>query len=152
MTQTAPLTTAAPVPTGEAERALVEQAKGILILRYGIGSSTAHATLTQWSRETGVSLLELSDALVRGVGQGRASTAQHGLLRWLERRLREEIGTETDQAAGSDVLPEAAPPAPTDTAPAATPRPPQRDVPDIGVLKRWRYSSAVHAARAVCRA
>jgi hypothetical protein len=150
VTRTAPDTTSA-TSADAADRAVIEQAKGILILRYGIASPEAHATLTQWSHDAGVTLIDLAAALVRGVGQGQVTPAETGLVRWLERRLREEIGGD-ETAAGSDMLPEASPQAPADTAPAQAPRPPQREVPDIGVLKRWRYSSAVHAARAVCRA
>ena len=128
---------------------LVEQAKGVVMLRYGVSSYEALAALARWAREAHVSLAELAHALVKGVCQGRATPDSRGLVRWLEHRLRADL----DEAA-------TAPPTPVPPlarrsggAPAAA---------SVGVghagggvggggraARQWRYSSAVHAARAL---
>ena len=74
------------------DAAVVEQAKGVLMLRYGIGSYEALAVLDRWSRESGFSLREVSRGLTHGVCQGyNGHTAyEQGLVRWLEQRLRED--------------------------------------------------------------
>ena len=75
------------------ELAVVEQAKGVLMLRYGIGSYEAFAVLGRWSQESGVPLEDVSRAITHGVCQGHAGTAleQTGLVRWLEQRLRDDV-------------------------------------------------------------
>ena len=75
------------------ELAVVEQAKGVLMLRYGIGSYEALAVLGRWSQESSVPLENISRAITHGVCQGHAGTApeQTGLVRWLEQRLRDDI-------------------------------------------------------------
>ena len=74
---------------------LVEQAKGVVMLRYGVSSYEALAALARWAREAHVSLAELAHALVKGVCQGRATPDSRGLVRWLEHRLRADL----DEAA-----------------------------------------------------
>jgi hypothetical protein len=78
------------------EMAVIEQAKGVLMLRYGIGSYEALAVLGRWSQESGASLGDLSRAITHGVCQGHrgTATASTALVRWLEQRLREDL-TET---------------------------------------------------------
>lgn len=78
---------------GGCERVMLEQAKGVLVLRYGIGSYEALGVLARWSREAEVSLAMLACALVRGVCQGRLSRRDGfpWLVRWLEQRLREDV-------------------------------------------------------------
>jgi len=75
------------------ELAVVEQAKGVLMLRYGIGSYEALAVLGRWSQESGVAMEDVARAITHGVCQGHAGTApeQTGLVRWLEQRLRDDI-------------------------------------------------------------
>lgn len=152
------------LPPGEPGQPLdtvVEQAKGVLMLRYGIGSYESLATLAQWSHDAHLSLPELSRALVKGICQGHAGPRDRGVVRWLEHRLREEVpgreasvtkpstaavpAEEVRVRAEEAVVPsvEAAPP--TEDVRESTP------VPDVAVLKKWRYASAVHAARALHR-
>lgn len=75
------------------ELAVIEQAKGVLMLRYGIGSYEALAVLGRWSRETGSSLDDTARVLTSSICQGRSTTAAHQefLARWLEQRLREDL-------------------------------------------------------------
>lgn len=70
--------------------AIVEQAKGVLILRFGISSYEAMAVLGRWAAEAGRPLDVLARALTLGVCQGRWGTTaeERGLVRWLEARLR----------------------------------------------------------------
>lgn len=79
--------------TTNVEVAVVEQAKGVLMLRYGLGSYEALAVLVSWSREADVGLGPLCRALVHGVCQGRrhASRESSWLVRWLEQRMRDEV-------------------------------------------------------------
>lgn len=75
------------------ELAVIEQAKGVLMLRYGIGSYEALAVLGRWSQESGFSLADVARAITHGVCQGHGGSAAHerGLIRWLEQRLRDDI-------------------------------------------------------------
>ena len=75
------------------ESAVIEQAKGVLMLRYGVGSYEAFAVLLRWSREAGVVLQESARALMEGVCKGRVAAAHLDpwLVRWLEQRLRTEV-------------------------------------------------------------
>jgi hypothetical protein len=70
-----------------------EQAKGVLMLRYGINSYEALAVLARWSHESASSIGELSRAITHGVCQGRAfgSPDEALLVRWIEQRLRSEV-------------------------------------------------------------
>lgn len=85
------------------ELAVIEQAKGVLILRYGIGSYEALAVLGHWSQQSGAPIEELARALTHGVCQGHSGTdrAQASLVRWLEQRLREDITQPVRQEAVS---------------------------------------------------
>ena len=71
------------------DRAVLEQAKGALMLRYGIGSHEAFALLLTWSRESQTPLHTIAHALVNGAGE----TDHHepALIRWLQERLSQEI-------------------------------------------------------------
>jgi hypothetical protein len=75
------------------ERAAVEQAKGVLMLRYGIGSYEALAVLEGWSHETGASLGDLCRAITHGICQGHAGSrpANVFLARWLEGRFHDDL-------------------------------------------------------------
>ena len=161
-----------PGDLGPTQETVVEQAKGVLMLRYGIGSYESLATLAQWSRDAHVSLPELSRALVKGICQGHSGPRERGLVRWLEHRLREEVPGR-DSTVPRPASTTAPAPAPTEEvrAPAAPAQEPAEDVPvptaparepaedvrapsavpDVAVLKRWRYASAVHAAKALHR-
>lgn len=86
------------------ELAIVEQAKGVLMLRYGIGSYEALAVLERWSHQTGASLADLSRAITHGICQGHRTPGTDGvfLVRWLESRFRESL-PDIDLAAGTAV-------------------------------------------------
>lgn len=75
------------------EPAVVEQAKGVLMLRYGIGSYEALAVLGRWAQESGFSRPDVARAITHGVCQGHSGHAPHerGLVRWLEQRLRDDV-------------------------------------------------------------
>lgn len=112
---------------------VVEQAKGALMLRYGIGSRESLAVLERWALEAGTPLVDIADALVGGICLGRVTAGTEVSVRWLEQRLRGDI---------SDVRGEGEGPAPGgSTAMASVPAPAPAGV------RQWRYSSAVHAAR-----
>lgn len=75
------------------ELAVVEQAKGVLMLRYGIGSYEALAILGRWAQESGFAIPDVARAITHGVCQGHSGSAPYetGLVRWLEQRLRDDI-------------------------------------------------------------
>jgi ANTAR domain len=77
----------------EVEKPVVEQAKGVLMLRYGVGSYEAFAVLLGWSHEAGLSVAVVARALVEGVCQGRVSPygGRLMLVRWLEQKLRGDL-------------------------------------------------------------
>jgi hypothetical protein len=113
---------------------VVEQAKGVLMLRYGISSYEALAALARWSRQVDRPLTELCHALVKGICQGRVTPDERALVRWLEQQLRNDL---------------AAAPEPRGQAPdGARQQHGTRPAPAGG--RRWRYGTAVHAARGVC--
>ena len=117
-------------PVGQA---VVEQAKGALMLRYGIGSRESLAVLERWALESGTPLDEVADALVSGICLGRVTAGTEVSVRWLEQRLRGD---------NSDVRGAPEGPAPGgSTAMTSVPAPAPAGV------RQWRYSSAVHAAR-----
>jgi ANTAR domain len=72
-------------------RAVIDQAKGVLILRYGIDQELAFLVLQQWSREQSVSIRCIAESLVHGICQGRQGDAFDApLMRWLEEQLRKD--------------------------------------------------------------
>lgn len=75
------------------ETQVTEQAKGVLMLRYGINSYEALAVLARWSHESGASIGQLARCLTHGVCQGRrfASQDDEALIRWIEQRLRTDV-------------------------------------------------------------
>jgi hypothetical protein len=125
------------------DRAIVEQAKGVLMLRYGVGSYESLAAMARWAREAHVPLPELANALVKGICQGRVTPGTQGMVRWLEHRLRGDIG-EAPGAAGRVGRPHSTV---ARHAPVHVPRP--TAVAAAGGDRQWRYTSAAHAARAV---
>ena len=83
------------------EPAVVEQAKGVLMLRYGIGSYEALAVLGGWARASDYPLIDVARALTHGVCQGRwnSTVSETWLVRWLEQRLRDDVpGLSTSEA------------------------------------------------------
>ena len=74
----------------DANRVVVEQAKGALMLRYGIDSHQAFALMVRWSRVTRTSVPDLAHTLLHGVCEGNPETErrQRSLVRWLEDQLR----------------------------------------------------------------
>ncbi len=75
----------------DANRALIEQAKGALMLRYGMNHFRAFALIVRWSRLTHTPVHSLAETLVHGLGEARSHTdARHRpLIRWLESQLRQ---------------------------------------------------------------
>ena len=71
--------------------ALIEQAKGALMLRYGVDSHQAFAVLVGWSRMSHTPLTTIAHTLLRGICEGnpQIEIRQRALLRWLESQLRE---------------------------------------------------------------
>ena len=123
----------------ESDSCLVEQAKGALMLRYGVGSRESLAVLERWSLEAGVPVRDVADALVTGICLGRVTAETDGMVRWLEQRLRGGISDlRGDGEEGAEGLaPGEGAAVPAVPAPARTP----------AVPRQWRYHSAVHAAR-----
>jgi ANTAR domain len=83
----------APLHLVDGQQAVIEQAKGALMLRYSIGSYPAFALLIRWSRDAGTSPEVIAQALVRGICQGDQTTENRdpALVRWLEQQMREEL-------------------------------------------------------------
>ncbi len=74
--------------TSDPGRVVVEQAKGALMLRYGISSYEALTILTGWARDAEVGLQRVARLLMTGICQGEVSDEDALLVRWLEHRLR----------------------------------------------------------------
>ncbi len=75
-----------------AGRAVIEQAKGILMLRYGCNADAAFTGLVSWSQTRNVKLRVVADALVLTISTGEPSPDMDAdLVRWLEQRLREGL-------------------------------------------------------------
>ncbi|ANH36668.1 ANTAR domain protein [Nocardioides dokdonensis FR1436] len=74
-----------------ASPALIEQAKGALMLFYGIDSHQAFAVLVGWARMSRTPVPTVAHTFLRGVCEGNPQTAvrQRALLRWLEAQLRD---------------------------------------------------------------
>ena len=69
-------------------RGLINQAKGAVMLRHGVGSPVALALLVRWSRRSGSNLEGAAEALVselRGVSPNEHSAT--ALARWLDVEL-----------------------------------------------------------------
>ena len=75
----------------DASAALIEQAKGALMLHYGVDSYQALAVLVGWARVSRTPVRTIAHTLLRGICEGNPQTeVQHRpLIRWLEARLRE---------------------------------------------------------------
>jgi hypothetical protein len=77
-------------PITDNTRAVIEQAKGALMLRYGIDSYQALAVMVRWSRVTDTPVHVIAQTLLHGVCEGNPATEsrQPSLVRWLEDQLR----------------------------------------------------------------
>lgn len=125
--------------SGTPQQAVVEQAKGALMLRYGIGSRESLSVLERWALEAGMPPHDIADALVNGICLGRVTAETEVSVRWLQQRLRGDI---SDVRGGPEGAAEG--PAPGgSTAVTSVPAP----APAVVGVRQWRYSSAVHAAR-----
>lgn len=83
--------TSVPGPGGIDATALLERAKGALMLHYGVDSHQAFAVLVGWARTSHTPLPTIADALLRGICEGNPETdvRERTLLRWLEAQLRD---------------------------------------------------------------
>lgn len=75
----------------DARPALVEQAKGALMLHYGVDSHQAFALLLGWARVSCTPMATITHTLLCGICEGNPQTAarQPALMRWLEAQLRD---------------------------------------------------------------
>lgn len=71
--------------------ALIEQAKGALMLHFGVDSHQAFAVLLGWARESHTPVAVIAHTLMRGICEGNPHTEarQRALVRWLEAQLRD---------------------------------------------------------------
>jgi hypothetical protein len=68
-------------------RAVIEQAKGALVLRFGIPPERAFGVLRRWSQDHNIKLRTLADALI-AVSRGEGTGAFDGdLVGWLQDTL-----------------------------------------------------------------
>lgn len=74
----------------DARSALIERAKGALMLHYGIDSHQAVAVLIGWARTSHTPVATIAHTLLRGICEGNPQTEvrQRALVRWLEAQLR----------------------------------------------------------------
>jgi hypothetical protein len=74
-----------------AKPALIEQAKGALMLHYGIDSHQAFAVLVGWARISHTPVPTVAHTLMRGICEGNPQTEvrHRALMRWLEAQLRD---------------------------------------------------------------
>lgn len=80
-----------PLPLTDAA-ALIEQAAGVLIFRFGVDAATAKALMQLWAAEAGAQVDAVAHALVHDICQGdRSGPSDPHLVRWLEDRLRHEL-------------------------------------------------------------
>lgn len=71
-------------------RAVIEQAKGIVMLRYRCNADAAFAALVSWSQGSNVKLRLVADALVSAVSNGEPGpNTDPALVRWLGQRMHE---------------------------------------------------------------
>ena len=72
---------------------LIEQAKGALMLRFGVDSHQAFAVLLGWARTSHTPVAVIAHALLRGICEGSPQTEvrQRALVRWLEAQLRDGL-------------------------------------------------------------
>lgn len=81
-------------PRFDSDRALVEQAKGALMLRFGVGPHDAFALLLTWSRDMHTTLHTLTHTLVNGACQGsEGDQYDPALVSWLREQLSEDFSS-----------------------------------------------------------
>ncbi len=86
-----------------ASRAVIEQAKGILMLRYGCDADAAFSGLASWSQARNVKLRVVADALVLAISTGKPGPdTDPDLVRWLEQRLRGGLPAAVNRMAADD--------------------------------------------------
>lgn len=75
----------------EAHTARVEQAKGALMMRYGVDSHQALAVLVHWAHVTGAPVPTIAHTLLHGICEGNPQTElrHRPLVRWLTHQLRD---------------------------------------------------------------
>ena len=74
----------------DANPALLDQAKGALMLHFGVDSYQAFATLVNWAQLSGTPVPTIAHTLMRGICEGNPQTElrHRKLMRWLEAQLR----------------------------------------------------------------
>ncbi len=72
--------------------ALIEQAKGALMLHFGVDSHQALGVLLGWARTSHTPVVVIAHTLLRGICEGNPHTEvrQPALVRWLEAQLRDD--------------------------------------------------------------
>jgi len=58
-------------------RAVIEQAKGVLMLRYSLDQDAAFAVLRRWSQNSNIKVHAIAETLVKWAGCGDAQRADH---------------------------------------------------------------------------
>lgn len=130
----------------DSDRAVVERATGALMLHFGTGSRESLAVLDRWASGTGVSLPEIADALVNGIGRGRVTPGTEHTVRWLEQQIRRDTRAVMRLAEEGEPAAALAQPRRPDLTPTV-PRPRATERSQAAGTRQWRYSSAVHAAQ-----
>jgi hypothetical protein len=73
-------------------RAVIEQAKGALILRYGLDDGAAFAVLSRWSQNSNVKLHTIADTLINVVCRRAPDRpGDRELAAWLEAQVHEPV-------------------------------------------------------------
>jgi hypothetical protein len=73
-------------------RAVIEQAKGALILRYGLDDCAAFAVLSRWSQNSNVKLHTIADTLINVVCRRTPDRpGDRELAAWLEAQVHEPV-------------------------------------------------------------
>ena len=74
----------------DANPALLEQAKGALMLHFGVDSHQAFAVLVSWAQMSREPVPTIAHTLMRGICEGNPQTEvrHRPLMRWLEAQLR----------------------------------------------------------------
>ena len=71
-----------------ADAAVVERAKGALMLLYGVEAPAAQTLLEEWEAESGYSQVLLSEALLHAVSRSPDRPEPDGVVLWLTQELR----------------------------------------------------------------
>jgi hypothetical protein len=73
-------------------RAVIDQAKGALMLRYGLDASAAFELLRRWSQTSNTKVRTIADTLVNVVCQDGAGAPRNpALAKWLNEQVRRPI-------------------------------------------------------------